>query len=232
MENGFGTADILTGRGLGIGGFGGYNYGGERPFADAGSNAARILSNRETTRDLHGCSTNQLGSAVDRISDQNMENRRYAQNTNIVDRMVNGEFRLGDKIEENRRESSTSELRIADKFVAVRDNLTNLEFRQIDRLRDIEREMAANARAAADCCCQTQKDIIRLEANNNLQFAGVSKQAAVDHGATTARLAAIEAKIDSNKEISELRAQLQTQQIFATCGCGCGGGVKPCPTPA
>lgn len=244
MENGYNgnvSADsILWARGSG---FGGYNYGGNcGDFANLSSNGVRADRNVGTTRDMahsiHGqiatnanCLHGQINGAVDRISDQNEENRRYAQNTAIIDTMINGEFRLGDKIEENRRESQTAELRIADKFTAARDQSVNFEFRQIDRLRDIERENAANARIAADRCCETQKEILKLEASNNLQFAGVSKQAAIDHGATTARLAAIEAKIDANKEISELRAQLQTQQIFATCGCGCGGGVKPCPTP-
>lgn len=32
MENGFGTQDIITGRGLGIGGFGTYGYG-SAPYA-------------------------------------------------------------------------------------------------------------------------------------------------------------------------------------------------------
>lgn len=226
----------------GRGNWGGYDYGrncGE--YANCSSNAVRADRNVGTTRDMahsiHGqiatnadCLHGQIGAAVDRISDQTEEARRYAQNTSIIDRMVNGEFRLGDKIEENRRESQTSELRIADKFTAERDQLVNFEMRQIDRLRDIDREMAANARVAANCCCETQKDILRLDASNSMKFADASKQAAVDHGATTARLAAIEAKIDANKEISELRAQLQTQSIFATCGCGCGGGVRPCPT--
>lgn len=33
------------------------------------------------------------------------------------------------------------------------DNQVNGEFRMADRLRDIEREMNANARTAAQCCC-------------------------------------------------------------------------------
>ena len=117
------------------------------------------------------------------------------------------------------------------RFTDITNNMFRSELRNGDRIRDIEREMNANARAAADCCCETQKEILKLNANNNLKFSELSKQQAVDNGATQAKLAAIEAKIDANKEIFELRAQLQTQQIFATCGCGCGGGVRPCPPP-
>ena len=112
------------------------------------------------------------------------------------------------------------------------DQSTNGEFRNGDRLRDVEKLIVDAEKAAAICCCETQKEILRLDANNNLKFADLSKQQAVDHGVTTAKLATIEAKIDANKEIGELRAQLQTQQIFATCGCGCGGGVTPCPPTA
>lgn len=36
------------------------------------------------------------------------------------------------------------------------DMQVNGEFRMSDRLRDIEREMAANARAAAECCCDAK----------------------------------------------------------------------------
>jgi len=117
----------------------------------------------------------------------------------------------------------------ARQFNGVTDQLFRTELRNGDRLRDVERDIAANAKEAAKCCCETQKEIIRLEASNNLKFADLSKQQAVDTGAINAQLSAINAKIDANKEIGELRAQLQTQQIFATCGCGCGGGVKPCP---
>jgi len=85
------------------------------------------------------------------------------------------------------------------------------ELRIMDQLASLREKQAQDAAASALCCC-------KLEA-----------QAAQNYGELKAQNAVILAKLDSNKEISELRAQLQTQQIFATCGCGCGGGVKPCP---
>ena len=39
-------------------------------------------------------------------------------------------------------------------FNRVCDRLSDSEFRQSDRMRDQDREIAANARAAAECCCE------------------------------------------------------------------------------
>jgi hypothetical protein len=133
MENGFGTADILTGRGLGLGGFGGYNYGGQ--FADMSSNAVRLNRNEGVTRDAAKCTQDTLTATLSRISDQAEEGRRSAQNTAVLTAITNSEFRTSDRL------------------TAIVDGQFQAELRQGDRLRDIEREMAANARVAADCCC-------------------------------------------------------------------------------
>jgi len=105
--------------------------------------------------------------------------------------------------------------RICDRLTDVdqrnTDNQFRAELRTNDQIASIREQMTKDAAAAALCCC-------KLEA-----------QAAKDHGETQAAIAAINAKIDANKEISELRAQLETQRILTQCGCGCGGGVRPCP---
>ena len=192
-NNGFGTQDILTGRELGLGGFGGYSYG---QFASPASNAVRINRNAQLAEANERCTKETVNAGLDRISAQNFEGRfNAALNT-------------------------------------LRDGQFQAELRNGDRLRDLDKSITDARFESKDCCCETQKEILRLDANNNLKFADLSKQQAVDNGLVTARLSAIEAKIDANKEIGELRAQLQTQQIFATCGCGCGGGVTPCPPPA
>ena len=206
MSGGFGNG--------GRGNWGGYNYGGcSAPYADLASNAVRINRNEGVTRDAQKCTQDTLTANLARISDQAEEGRRSAQFTALVDSGTNAEFRTLDRLRD------------------IRDGQFQAELRTNDRLRDLERITIDGQRDSDKAFCETQKEILRSDASNSLKFADASKQAAIDHGATTARLAAIEAKIDANKEISELRAQLQTQQIFATCGCGCGGGVKPCPTP-
>lgn len=216
MENGYNgnvSADsILWARGAG---FGGYNFGGcSAPYADPASNAVRVNRNEGVTRDAHKCTQDTLTAHLARISDQAEEGRRSAQFTALVDASTNCEFRNLDRLRD------------------IRDGQFQGELRTNDRLRDLERIMIDGHRDSDKFCCDLKIEILRSEASASLKFAEASKQAAIDHGATTSRLTAIETKIDANKEISELRAQLQTQQIFATCGCGCGGGVRPCPSVA
>lgn len=90
-NNGFGTADILTGRGLGLGGFGygGYGQGSygtlsSLAHADGTAIAAKI-----------DCNATSSAAALDRVSDQNEENRRILQSD-----------RLNDKIDGNALESA------------------------------------------------------------------------------------------------------------------------------
>lgn len=65
---------------------------------------------------------------IDRVSDQNEETRRNLGEARVMDNITGSCNR-------------------------VSDAQINGEFRMSDRLRDIEREMNANARVAADCCC-------------------------------------------------------------------------------
>lgn len=88
MENGFGTQDIITGRGLGIGGFG-YGYGGyNSPAGVALSDGTALAAKVE-------CNQSANSASLDRISDQNEENRRILQSD-----------RLNDKISSNALESA------------------------------------------------------------------------------------------------------------------------------
>jgi len=114
-----------AGRGYGWGGEG---YGGGAPFASLGSNAVRINRNADFSR---------LG--LDRISDQNEENRRILQEQNIAQANQNGFNRVCDNFEDLGS-------RIDDKFFQS-------ELRQTDRLASLQREMNENARIAAQCCC-------------------------------------------------------------------------------
>jgi len=78
MENGFGTNDIITGRGLGIGGFG-YGYGG---YMQAGNSALAAGAHADGTglgKTLE-CNGRSQATQLDRLSGQNEETRRILQN--------------------------------------------------------------------------------------------------------------------------------------------------------
>lgn len=132
---------------------------------------------------------------------------------------------LGKQMDDTRTAFSAAE--IARNFQRVCDSLNTAEFRTSDRLRDIEREMNANARVAAECCCETQKEILKLDAANNLRFAEISKDVAVNQGDTNARLASIDAKIDANQKFNELFAENQALKTQVACGCTTGCS-NPC----
>lgn len=112
--------------------------------------------------------------------------------------------RISDQNEETRRVLS---------FDRLNDRMVDAEFRQTDRLRDIQTQLS-------DCCCETQKEILKLEASNNLKFAELSA------GQST-----IIAKLDANKEIAELNAELQALKTQVACGCVTGCST-PCPPSA
>lgn len=109
------------------------------------------------------------------------------------------------------------------------NRISDMEFRLADRDRDITKDITDARFESKDCCCETQKEILRLDSDNKLQFASLSKQQAIDNGAVQARLAAIDAKIDANKEIGELNAKLTALQTQVACGCVTGCST-PCPS--
>lgn len=96
-------------------------------------------------------------------------------------------------------------------FNRICDRGVDAEFRTSDRLSSIEREMAANARAAAECCCETQKELLKMETRNVERFCGLE-----------AGQAAIEAKIDANQKFMELFAENQSLKTQVACGCTTG----------
>lgn len=76
---GFGTQDIITGRGLGIGGFG---YGG---YMQAGNSALAASAHADGTglgKSIE-CNSHSLEAGLNRVSDQNEETRRILQNDEI-----------------------------------------------------------------------------------------------------------------------------------------------------
>lgn len=136
MAEDFGTQDIITGRGLGIGGFGyGQGYG---PFASPGMNAVRLDRNSQMTENQADCTREVLSTDIAGVR-QSFEN-----------------------------------LTRDNQFSAITKSVNDSEFRNIDRFSNIERELNANARAAAECCCDTKLlikdttiDNLRAEAATN-----------------------------------------------------------------
>ena len=189
MENGFGTSDILTGRGLGLGGFGGYNYGA--PYADLASNAVRINRNEGVTRDAQKCTTDTLTANLARISDQAEEGRRSAQFTALVDSGTNAEFRTLDRLRD------------------IRDGQFQGELRTNDRLRDLERIMIDGQRDADKCCCDLKIEMLKCccETQKLVSAEGTATRelinqntirAAIDQNNINATIGAINANANAN----------------------------------
>jgi hypothetical protein len=199
MENGFGTADILTGRGLGLGGFGGYNYGGQ--FADFGSNAVRLNRNEGVTRDAAKCTQDTLVANLARVSDQAEEGRRTAQNTAILTAITNSEFRTSDRLN------------------GITDGMFQAELRNGDRLRDIERQAAAQAAINAQCCCDLKLQACEDKAQI-LSAIGVNKETmlSLDAGRIRDNNATLQARINQLEIFRE-----------GGFGCGGGVRVCPTP---
>lgn len=100
----------------------------------------------------------------------------------------------------------------SDAFTRVCDKITNSEFRTADRLRDIEREMNANARTAADCCC----DLKVQAANDKAEIlCAVAK-------AESATLAAEARGVE--RTLNSTQAELISLKTQVACGCSCGHG--------
>lgn len=107
MENGSGMVDtnsLLLARGFGgYGvGFGGYG-GGYGTFASPASNAVRINRTDQNVENQADCTRMAMGLGLDRISDQNQENRRIAQFDSIKEGQFQAELRNGDGLRDVER---------------------------------------------------------------------------------------------------------------------------------
>ena len=98
MENDFGTQDIITGRGLNVGGFGYGQGAGYGQFASPSANAIRVNRNEGVIRDTSKCTQDTLSANLDRISAQNFEGRFNSAITSLRDSQFQGELRTSDKL--------------------------------------------------------------------------------------------------------------------------------------
>jgi len=106
--------------------------------------------------------------------------------------------RISDQAEEGRRSAQ---------FTSILKAIADSEFRSLDRQRDIEREINANARAAAECCCdlklqacQDKSEILTAIADSKATALAVESRA-VERALNNA-----------NAELTALKTQI-------ACGC-------------
>ena len=163
MDNGFGTNDILTGRGLGLYGFGGYGNGNDYLSAAAHADGTALAAKVD-------CGQDAAMAALERTSGQNEETRRILQGealTNLIssnaleNAILNGQqnVALADRFAKLAADQAaccceTQKLIITD-GAATRD-LINARALQ-DTQRDLDRALQDN---------QTQQIIAAIAAGN------------------------------------------------------------------
>ena len=195
MDTGFSTSDAILTQAMSNGNRGGNsnwgNGGCGAPFADPASNAVRINRNADVAEANDRCTKEVLSAGMNRIADQAEEGRRQAQNTVLVDTLVNSEFRTSDRI------------------AGLKDGQFAGELRTGDRLRDLEREASANAKIAADCCCDLK-----------LQSCEDKAQILAAIAAQTAVTLAVESR-GIERNLNAVNAELTSLKTQIACGCNC-----------
>jgi len=87
------------------------------------------------------------------------------------------------------------------------------ELRTNDRIRDLEREMAANAREAANCCCDIKEKVAGVESR-------LALQACEDKAQIIAEIKAHESR-DVERALNAAQAELTALKTQVACGCNC-----------
>ena len=137
MNGDFGTDDIITGRGLGISGFGGYGYG-TGAFSGPTANALRI---EEGNR--------QSAANFENLLDQNqfaVTNDSIVRSCNrVTDTTNNSEFRMADRLRDIEREMNANAREAAScccdvKVQAANDKAEMLQAIAASETRAIERD--------------------------------------------------------------------------------------------
>lgn len=98
-------------------------------------------------------------------------------------------------------------------FCSLQDKIFQSELRNSDRLRDIEREMNSNARAAADCCCDTKVQLADVKASLLLQSCN-------DKSEILAAIAGGESRA-IERQRNDLSNELTALKTQVACNCHC-----------
>jgi hypothetical protein len=96
-------------------------------------------------------------------------------------------------------------------FTNVKDGQFQSELRTNDRILALQAEVNANARVAADCCCD-----LKVQAANDKAELLSTMQALSKEGIT--------------RDLDRAERENIYLRTVSTCGCGCGGGTTPCPS--
>lgn len=97
-------------------------------------------------------------------------------------------------------------------FTSIRDGQFQSELRTNDRIAALQAEINANAREAALCCCNTQKEIAMVESR------------------LTSEIKAVESR-NIERALNAANAELISLRQQVACGCVTGCST-PCTTPA
>lgn len=150
MDNGFGVSDIVTGRGLGIGGFGyGNGYGMD---LSAGNSALAAGAHADGTGlgQTVACNGRAQAAQLDRISDQNTETRRILQGEEIKKEIT--DFRIQEITNNGQRDVFFAE-KLADmaatsakcccdtQLLVVKENSETRELINSRALQDTQRDL-------------------------------------------------------------------------------------------
>lgn len=152
MENASMADAVIANRGLNFAGTG-YGYGGH------GGSYGREFANDGSNAVRIEAHSAANAAGIENLLDQNQFS---ATNDNIVQ----GHNRITDNINLTSTRQS--------------DMTTSAEFRTGDRLRDLEREMNANARVAAECCCETKLLAVQNQAKTDAGMAQILANQACD----------------------------------------------------
>jgi hypothetical protein len=216
-----GVNDLLLARGVGGGAYGGFlgagGYGGigggigGGSFANHGSNAVRIDRNADVAN-LNAVAQRDLSESNFRGLTANFDTSTRA-----------GEFarvceKIGEVDNRNSDQSFRSELRTSDKLTENKDFMYQMdqrngdqrfqaELRTNDRLLALQAEINANARVAAECCCDLKLKMCEDKSQVMSEIGGVKASILAVEGR------AIERSLNAaNAELTALKTQI-------ACGC-------------
>jgi len=211
LAGGYGRGGYGYGGGGGAWG-GGWGGGGFGPWASPSANAVRLNRNAQQIENQADC-TRDMIQAGNIGTLQAFENAtRDRQFTDLRDGQFRAELRTADKLD-------------AQQINALRDNA---DIRQQladcccdNKVLNLEAQLRNQ-----ECCCETQKQILALEAGNNLKFAAVERQACEDKSQILAEIKAVESR-NIERQLNAANAELTALKTQVACGCTTGC-CRPC----
>ena len=183
MENGFGTQDIITGRGLGIGGFG-YGNGGYGPYGSLSANAVRTELGTQAAVQASNCNREIIASDVEGFRNSlDLLTRSQADATTRKE--ISDNFAL--------LNSKVSNGQLSDAILGGQNRVEDTRI-SLDNKADIMGQISDLRAENAKCCCDTQLLIVNKTAELAAQAERLDKEAVL-------------------RELNTKDRQLQTQSL-------------------